>query len=768
MDFSILSKMDEKEMLAELSDLAVYRGYLQTMSRFSSYSRRNIFLIYKQMPHASKLADFDTWKSQYGRTIIRGSTSIKIYAPIPQKSKPRLVEKIDAVTGAAMLDEKGKRIMEEVVIEAPPQFKSVNYMDISQTEGAPVAFLAGDVMGDDALRECFIDALKAMSLSSEMSDLQGMVRKIVHNRLSADDFDIYGFVEESIVYAVCKRFGVDVGKDTDFAGIDSMVTAETLELVCKSADSLITDIEGRFAVMCKERGLDPMTMITAVEVKPPPQADPQQADPEQTDAITEVRKEDLAELPQTAPQYTKELKTGTVAGVAFDQYAIKPLTQEKPENQQNPAEPLSLKYPPDTTITVTERNEYGYTRPELLPLNKDRAVTFFNRNMIVYALNKDNTEVMARYLSDIHNHNGIFGIAYVTWFNSREYAALSSGNPEAQQEAKFIYDNGNSFAVYQTEKDKSQIAYKSYEDAEKNGHSINRHEYSLVYTAKLPDSPSDTPEGLFMWVNAERLDNYIGRALAISDVLSIKKDEMITSYYANGRTFKELLSFVGEEGRSNRLDAEVANTQTAEITPVQPSAQTAQTAQILEQPPLQTLQQAPPPETPPPPAATDSPPPALPIIKSNTELYRYSAKEADEYGTMGVYEDSRRIDIDCAEVIAQKINENRKDGNSYDLETPAEFLLKEYGATRMMWVLSKHILAAQVGFSERSRTWANDFVNDETGSGDNPPTFFIKVHHAVLDAFVNQFRTTLEKKPSFNERMKIAKEKSEIRNASSG
>jgi len=51
MDFNLLNKMDMSDILAELSDPADYRGYLQTMSRFSSYSWRNVFLIFKQIPH---------------------------------------------------------------------------------------------------------------------------------------------------------------------------------------------------------------------------------------------------------------------------------------------------------------------------------------------------------------------------------------------------------------------------------------------------------------------------------------------------------------------------------------------------------------------------------------------------------------------------------------------------------------------------------------------------------------------------------------------
>jgi len=137
------------------------------------------------------------------------------------------------------------------------------------------------------------------------------------------------------------------------------------------------------------------------------------------------------------------LRTDIVAGVEFSQYAVKPFTENEEKTvietateitlptpivpaikQSKPVErtePPTLQYLPDATITITERNQYGYTRPELLPLNKDRAISFLRRKMTVYMLNKDNTEVMANYLSDIQNHDGIFGIAYGAWLNSREY-----------------------------------------------------------------------------------------------------------------------------------------------------------------------------------------------------------------------------------------------------------------------------------------------------------------------------------------------------------
>jgi hypothetical protein len=73
-------------------------------------------------------------------------------------------------------------------------------------------------------------------------------------------------------------------------------------------------------------------------------------------------------------------------------------------------------------------------------------------------------------------------------------------------------------------------------------------------------------------------------------------------------------------------------------------------------------------------------------------------------------------------------------------------------------------LAATKPFSDINTAWAKAFLDDGTGSGDEIPTFNIAVHHAVLDAFINELRTVLDKKPTFNEKMKAAKKKSEAHN----
>ena len=67
MDLTFANSTDAGDTLTELADPIKYKDYLQTTSRFTGYSWRNIFLIYKQMPYAVKLADFDAWNEQYER-----------------------------------------------------------------------------------------------------------------------------------------------------------------------------------------------------------------------------------------------------------------------------------------------------------------------------------------------------------------------------------------------------------------------------------------------------------------------------------------------------------------------------------------------------------------------------------------------------------------------------------------------------------------------------------------------------------------------------
>ena len=82
-------KQSEREAVFELSDnialevasdSGMYKQYLDVQSEFDRYSAVNALLITAQMPEATRIADFDTWKNK-GGYIRPGETAISILEP---------------------------------------------------------------------------------------------------------------------------------------------------------------------------------------------------------------------------------------------------------------------------------------------------------------------------------------------------------------------------------------------------------------------------------------------------------------------------------------------------------------------------------------------------------------------------------------------------------------------------------------------------------------------------------------------------------------
>ncbi len=67
-------------------------------------------------------------------------------------------------------------------------------------------------------------------------------------------------------------------------------------------------------------------------------------------------------------------------------------------------------------ITIKARNEYGYISDELLPISKEKALSFFDDDLFtIYRLYEDNTEGEVDNRDEIENFGGMFGIETVDW-----------------------------------------------------------------------------------------------------------------------------------------------------------------------------------------------------------------------------------------------------------------------------------------------------------------------------------------------------------------
>lgn len=140
-----------------------------------------------------------------------------------------------------------------------------------------------------------------------------------------------------------------------------------------------------------------------------------------------------AELDENIIQNVEQTKVpGDEPGFPQDNDAIKnelanaqpiPLSEEAPPPGDRPFDPATT---PDPAISITERNEYGYTFDEILPLQRQRALELYDFDYSIYLLHPDNTEALVFEREEIENHDGLFGLESGEWLESPEYLQMES------------------------------------------------------------------------------------------------------------------------------------------------------------------------------------------------------------------------------------------------------------------------------------------------------------------------------------------------------
>ena len=70
---------------------------------------------------------------------------------------------------------------------------------------------------------------------------------------------------------------------------------------------------------------------------------------------------------------------------------------------------------PDPMITITEMHEYGYQKPDMLPLTKASALEWHRLGEKIYPLFPDGTAGDFASREQIQMHEGIFGMRTVAW-----------------------------------------------------------------------------------------------------------------------------------------------------------------------------------------------------------------------------------------------------------------------------------------------------------------------------------------------------------------
>ncbi|RBP58440.1 DNA repair protein RadC [Alkalibaculum bacchi] len=209
-------------------------------------------------------------------------------------------------------------------------------------------------------------------------------------------------------------------------------------------------------------------------------------------------------------------------------------------------------YPlPDPDISISDRNSYGYLDDGMLPLSRERAAELFEQDLTVYLLYEDDTESMAFDREDIDNHSGIFGIQRTDWIALQNYEAMKDKEKTSvwELEQRFLETPNNSFAIYQLKNGEELRDYRfeGLERLQNSGLSVDHDNYELIYTAPITDfngNQNHTLNKLYEQFNINHPTDFRGHSISVSDIIALKVNGIVSSYYVDSFGFKEQSHFL--------------------------------------------------------------------------------------------------------------------------------------------------------------------------------------------------------------------------------
>ena len=404
---------------------------------------------------------------------------------------------------------------------------------------------------------------------------------------------------ESISYAVCQYFGIQTGENS-FGYIASWSKGKelkelraSLETINKTSCELINDIERHYKEICKERGID----LTAKQE--PEQADiPQKAlfllndatylhiqpcdtgwdytlydketmkeldggqldEPElsRSAAVRQICEGLELENPSIQDAPLSMIETLQDAACQQMQEQVSQQTAETAATQLPDAQEQSLdEYPmPDSEVSVSDMQEYGYLYDGMLPVTRERALELDAAGLTVYLLHEDNTESMVFDTEEIMEHGGLFGVEHEEWEQSPAFheKVLERQERQMEREQAFLAHEGSCFAIYQVSRDDPQnVRFMNLDWLQSHNLAVDRNNYDMIYTAPLNGSGStmEQLETLYEQFNLKKPVDFHSPSLSVSDIVAIKLDGKVSCHYCDSFGFQQVPGFLPDNPLKN-------------------------------------------------------------------------------------------------------------------------------------------------------------------------------------------------------------------------
>ena len=252
-----------REGVRAVYDSERWETWLRSLSRFYDYSLGNTILIAMQMPTATHVASFRSWKRDFNRYVRKGERGIEILVPMLVKDRDEEEQ-----------DEERRRLV---------GFRVGHVFDVSQTDGEPLPTLVDEVAGGVERYAAVMEAVRAVSAypvelvadlpegtkgyfrrgeliairegMGEGQTVKTALHELAHSRLH--DGDPEGMPDramrevqaESVAYAVSAALGLDTS-GYSFGYVASWAVGKTdvemracLQVVRDAAKAMVEDLQ---------------------------------------------------------------------------------------------------------------------------------------------------------------------------------------------------------------------------------------------------------------------------------------------------------------------------------------------------------------------------------------------------------------------------------------------------------------------------------------------------------------------------------------------
>ncbi len=213
-------------------------------------------------------------------------------------------------------------------------------------------------------------------------------------------------------------------------------------------------------------------------------------------------------------------------------------------------------YPmPDPDLTAEDLERCGYLDGDLLPLSRDRAAELIDKDMTVYILNSGENPVMAFDREEITEQSPgvLFAVPREEWEASPDFqqAVAERLNHQPERETAFLHHSGDCFAIYQLKDNPAlrDIRFESLDWIKSKGHSVERENYNLIYTAPLPaaDGTDAALDQLWYRFNNEHPADYLSPSASVSDIIAISQGGVVSCHYCDSFGFQPVPDFIKPE-----------------------------------------------------------------------------------------------------------------------------------------------------------------------------------------------------------------------------